>query len=109
MRLAVITNINKPKVRPAMAEILPWIKQRADVVAVDDDSTIDLTQVDADAVLVLGGDGTLLATARRLAGRQVPVLGGNFGRLGFPASFSPDELKIHFDSFVAGTLPISAR
>ncbi len=109
MRLVVITNINKPKVRPAMEEIVPWIKQRADVVAVDDEAAIDLTTVDADAVLVLGGDGTLLATARRLAGRQLPVMGVNFGRLGFLASFAPAELKTHFDAFVAGTLPISSR
>src|SRR5690348_1719914 len=36
-----------------------------------------------DAVLVLGGDGTILAVARNCAEQQVPILGVNFGRVGF--------------------------
>jgi NAD+ kinase len=36
-----------------------------------------------DALLTLGGDGTMLRGARLVAGRQIPVLGVNLGRLGF--------------------------
>jgi NAD+ kinase len=110
MRLAIVANINKPKVRPALDELLPWIKQRADVVGIDsEEDHLELDKLEFDAVLVLGGDGTLLSTARRLKGRRVPVMGVNFGRLGFLASFTPAQFKEHFENFVAGKLPVSAR
>ena len=56
--------------------------------------------LDADAILVLGGDGTLLAAARRLAGRQIPVMGVNFGRLGFLADFTPEQFKPQFETML---------
>ena len=58
---------------------------------------------------MLGGDGTLLSVARRLQGRQIPVMGVNYGRLGFLADFRPDEVQHHFAAFVAGELPTSSR
>jgi NAD+ kinase len=45
--------------------------------------------------LVLGGDGTLLAQARRLVERGLPLVGVNFGRLGFLAEFDFDSLRDH--------------
>lgn len=109
MRLFIVTNIHKPRVKPALDELLPWVAQRADVVGVDTDGSTDLAAVDVDAFLVLGGDGTLLATARRINGRPLPIMGVNFGRLGFLASFTPEQFKEHFQAFVEHRLPISAR
>jgi NAD+ kinase len=110
MRVVIVANINKPKVRPALDELLPWIQQRADVAGIDsEDDHLELDKLEFDAVLVLGGDGTLLSTARRLKGRRVPVMGVNFGRLGFLASFTPAQVKEHFEHLVAGTLPVSSR
>jgi NAD+ kinase len=48
---------------------------------------------DADLAIALGGDGTILRTLARLLGTDVPVLGVNFGRVGFLASIEPDELE----------------
>jgi NAD+ kinase len=110
MRLLLIANLSKPKVRPAVDELLPWLTERVGHVEVDAEKKRDLcVDCDFDAILVLGGDGTLLSTARRLRGRQVPVMGVNFGRLGFLSSFTPDELQSAFEQFVVGKLPISQR
>ena len=56
----------------------------------------------ADLVVVLGGDGSMLRTARWLGREQVPVLGVNLGTLGFLADFSRDEVAAALDELAAG-------
>ena len=109
MRLFIVANTDKPSVRPAVEALVPWMSRRVTVTGVDTTLTQDLKGVDADAILVLGGDGTLLSAARRLNGRQIPVAGVNFGRLGFLASFTPDQFRGAFDALVDGKLPVSSR
>jgi NAD+ kinase len=55
-----------------------------------------------DALLTLGGDGTLLRGARFLGGREIPILGINLGRLGFLSACSPDELEVGLRRLVSG-------
>ena len=45
------------------------------------------------ALIVLGGDGTILETARRAAARHTPILGINLGRVGYMAELELDELE----------------
>ena len=56
----------------------------------------------ADLVIVLGGDGSILRTARWMGYHQTPVLGVNLGRLGFLADFSPDEVEAAISEVIAG-------
>jgi NAD+ kinase len=71
----------------------------------------DALPCDVDLVIVLGGDGTLLAMAARIAkaGRDIPILGVNFGSLGFLTEIRIDELLPSLESVLAGTATFDER
>jgi NAD+ kinase len=56
----------------------------------------------ADVAVVLGGDGTMLRALQRFLGTNVPVIGVNFGRVGFLASMADDELETGLARVFAG-------
>ena len=56
----------------------------------------------ADLVVAIGGDGTMLYASRLVAGRDVPLLGINRGRLGFLADITPGEMLRRLDEVLAG-------
>jgi NAD+ kinase len=109
MKVLVVANLAKPRVKPALVPLVPWLKERCEFLGVEGDRDFDLTRVDVDLILSLGGDGTLLSIARRLKGRAVPVMGFNFGRLGFLASFSPENIPEAIGEAISGRLPVSPR
>jgi len=66
----------------------------------------DFTNSDADLVIVLGGDGSILQSARQLAGLQIPVLGVNCGTLGFLAALSPNDFMGVWPDVICGGFSI---
>jgi len=64
-----------------------------------------------DLVIVLGGDGTLLAMAACIAaaGRDIPILGVNFGSLGFLTEIRIDELYSSLEQVLDGTAELDER
>ncbi len=64
---------------------------------------------DVDLILVLGGDGTMIATARLMGDREVPVLGVNFGGLGYLAEFRIEELYTALESILSGNYRLDKR
>jgi len=80
----------------------PVIEAHADIVLADFDSQHDLSSVEADIAIVLGGDGSILRAAKQMGSNQIPVLGVNLGRLGFLADVSPGELVHRLPGIVAG-------
>jgi NAD+ kinase len=62
-----------------------------------------------DMILVLGGDGTLLRVATRVATLGVPLLGINFGRVGFLTALSPEDWEPVLTEILAGKYRISPR
>jgi NAD+ kinase len=65
----------------------------------------------ADLIVVMGGDGTLLSMATRIAqaGRDIPILGVNFGSLGFLTETRIDELYTVLESVLNGTATFDDR
>jgi NAD+ kinase len=84
-----------------------------DAAAAEDPTaaTLDLAELGAacDLIIVVGGDGTLLHTARELAPTDVPLLGINLGRLGFLVDISPDHLEGRLDQILAGEYHADTR
>ena len=63
----------------------------------------------ADVAIVVGGDGTMLDAARRLAEHNVALVGVNVGRVGFMTDLSRDEMRAGVDELLAGKLLVEHR
>ena len=76
----------------------------------DTNSTESFTDpLDTDVAIVIGGDGTMIAQARRLVDHDVPMIGVNCGRLGFLAPFSPESLISHAQSVLGDEKTLEQR
>jgi NAD+ kinase len=64
---------------------------------------------DIDCIISLGGDGTLLDTVTFVRDKGIPVLGINYGRLGFLASIGKDELHTAVEALVKRTYMLDKR
>ena len=64
---------------------------------------------DSDLIIVVGGDGTLLGTAREAVLYDTPVLGINLGRLGFLVDISPDDMQNSLNQVFDGNYEIDKR
>jgi NAD+ kinase len=62
-----------------------------------------------DAVISLGGDGTLLSTARELCGAETPILGVNIGHLGFLTEVECSEIDVAVNNLKTGKYEIEER
>ena len=68
----------------------------------------DLTDA-IDFIISLGGDGTLLDTVTLVRNKNIPVMGINFGRLGFLASIGRDEMETAVNALMKRTMVIDKR
>jgi len=107
-RAAVITHGKPQTIGPAL-ERLGKVASEAGVELLLPDEEVakhgvgepqDVTN--ADIAVVLGGDGTMLRALQRFLGTEIPVLGVNFGRVGFLASIMPERLEEDLARVFAG-------
>ena len=81
---------NRDSVQTELDRLKPFIAEGADIAAIDLEFSYDFEGTDHDLVIVLGGDGSILQSARQMGEQQRPVLGVNCGHLGFLAALTPD-------------------
>ena len=62
-----------------------------------------------DLIIAIGGDGTLLNTARSVVDKNIPMVGINLGRLGFLADIKVDDMKSAMDQVLAGVFTQEKR
>ena len=104
MRFGVIANFDRPDAEMAVDAIVQWCrKNRHNVFIYKGISSGDQPYIPAlsqeqlgdntDIIISLGGDGTMLASARALGGKDIPILGINLGSLGFLTQLTPDHLE----------------
>jgi NAD+ kinase len=99
----LLANRSKPDVAESLDEVRRLISASGRIIA-DLDATDEpiMTNPGADMVVVLGGDGTLLAQSRRCVSLGLPMLGVNLGKLGFMAEFDVPALRAQAPSLFGG-------
>jgi NAD+ kinase len=110
-RVGIVVKARLPGVEERVSKLTAWLRDRG-VDAVDDQQVArERLPDEVDLVIVLGGDGTLLAMADRIgqAGRDIPILGVNFGSLGFLTEIRIDELYPSLESVLNGTARYDER
>jgi NAD+ kinase len=107
----LIDELEKENIQPVIYK--PFYEMIQSSVRFSEKTTVfldsnDLTE-SIDFAISLGGDGTLLDTVTLVRDKNIPVLGINFGRLGFLASIGSKELHIAVQSLVKRTILIDKR
>lgn len=119
-RIGIISKPRKSEVRDIVPHLLEWLKERQVKACIDKETgailetngrclTRNEMPAQVDLIVVLGGDGTLLATARALNRRPVPILAVNLGGLGFLTVITRDELYPTLEQVLAGNYQSERR
>ena len=117
-RIGIICKLSRKEPQEILKALLPWLRQKGCEVFVDRETAvqINVTGYDrkeipslVDAVLVLGGDGTMLSVHRLVAGKGIPVLGVNLGSLGFLAEVSKEDIFTSVEKMLAGGCRVEER
>jgi NAD+ kinase len=124
-RVGVVIKPELPEAVPTLRRLAEWLSARGvrllggpEIEQAREEcgagETIDIVAHEelarsVDLVVALGGDGTMIATARLLADADVPVLGINYGTLGYLAEFRIEEMFTGLDAVFRGDYRIESR
>ncbi len=117
--IGFFANTRKPEALKILAELADWATERGWVAVIEQDAATMLGRPTGDMGLgqpeeagfavIIGGDGTLLWSARRLAPRGLPMLGIHTGGFGFLTETVPKEARKAIEHVVAGKYHIEER
>ena len=119
-RIGIISRPRRSNIAEVVPPLLHWLAERG-LQAVYDIETATVLKGDyagktrhqvaqeSDLLLVLGGDGTILAASREAAHHDIPILPINMCSLGFLTSFTVEELYPALESALAGESTIEER
>jgi len=103
-KASIISKQGKPELAKVAVQVADWLRRRGYTITADAATREfcadcepaereELATVAPDFVIVLGGDGTLLSTARCVARANIPILGVNLGSLGFLTEVKQEEIE----------------
>ena len=124
-RVGMVVKPHQPEALKTICGVVKWLNERGITLvggpelerervehetgcAVEASETEKLAD-SVDLMLVLGGDGTMIATARMLGDTEAPVLGVNYGGLGYLAEFRIEELYTALESILEGNYRLDKR
>src|SRR4051812_25147148 len=110
--VGIVVKPDHPEALATAGEISDWLAKNGIAQAGEPVSALageEATLADVDLVVVLGGDGTMIATARMVGERDVPVLGINYGGLGYLTDFRIEELFTALEAILAGEYKTDRR
>jgi NAD+ kinase len=112
-RVGIVSKPRKAEVREVVLPLIEWLKAHSIEAYIDKETGTILENHDrcltrnempsqVDLIIVLGGDGTLLAAARALNRKPVPILAVNLGGLGFLTAITREELIPTLEAVLEG-------
>ncbi len=118
-KIAIFAKVHDPRCQGVAEELIRWLEARDLIPLVEAHLAHHLRNVpgvegvdiprQAELVVVLGGDGTLISAARLVGDRGVPILGVNLGSLGFLTEITVDELYPVLESCLKDEHRLSER
>lgn len=119
-RLGIIAKTRSPAAKEVLEPLLSWLQERNLEAFLDEDTArlvsesypahrkSDIPSM-AEAIVVLGGDGTMLSVARVVGERGVPILGVNLGGLGFLTETTLEQLYPALEGLLSGNYMVTER
>ena len=113
--IGLIVHQDRPEATDAARELSEWLAEKGHQVwtppEAPDASDPNLGSVapDLDAVVTLGGDGSILRAVELVGESGAPILGVNFGRMGYLTEVAPDDARSAIDRMLAGDHGIEER
>ena len=108
-KIFISGNGSKQGCAQLVERICEFLKDRAEVVGTCLEKNKELPSSEIDLILSLGGDGTFLNMVERVLHRNLPIMGVNFGRLGFLTAGLANEVEHLLEAYLSGQTQVYHR